>query len=103
MGPGEGLLGDVDQLLGRDGVSRVAGDPGTHAGVGVQQGAQGVPVGLDRGVDQVVVLDITKGAEIARADTGSPVQSVLFPTPGFGRDVYLCSFAGISRVEVVPR
>ena len=50
--------------------------------------------------DQVVVLDIETGEERARADTGSPVQSVLFPAPGFGRDLYLCTFTTLSRVEV---
>ena len=52
----------------------------------------------DRGTDQVVVLDIETGSELARADTGSPVQSVLFPMPGFDRDVYVCSFTTVSRV-----
>jgi hypothetical protein len=51
-----------------------------------------------RGSDQIVVLDIESGRELARADTGSPVQSVLFPTPGRHRDVYVCSFTTISRV-----
>ena len=55
-----------------------------------------------RGSDQVVILDIEDGRECARADTGSPVQSVLFPTAGFDRDFYLCSFTTISRVRVRP-
>ncbi len=50
--------------------------------------------------DQVVVLDIETGDEIARADTGSPVQSVLFPSAGFGRELYLCTFTTLSRVSV---
>jgi outer membrane protein assembly factor BamB len=54
----------------------------------------------DRGTDQLVVLDIETGEEKARADTGSSVQSVLFPCPGFDRDVYLCSFTTLSRVRV---
>ncbi len=56
-----------------------------------------------RGIDQVVVLDVETGEELARVDTGSPVQSVLFPTPGFGRDVYVCSFTTVSRLAVVPK
>lgn len=56
----------------------------------------------DRGTDQVVVLDIATGEEWARADTGSPVQSVLFPAAGFGNDFYLCTFTTISRVSVPP-
>lgn len=54
-----------------------------------------------RMMDQVVVLDIETGTEIARADTGSPVQSVLFPAVGFDRDLYLCSFTTLTRVRSV--
>jgi hypothetical protein len=53
-----------------------------------------------RQCDQVVILDIEDGGELARADTGSPVQSVLFLAAGFDRDFYLCSFTTISRVRV---
>jgi outer membrane protein assembly factor BamB len=53
-----------------------------------------------RSADQIVVVDIESGRELSRADTGSPVQSVLFPCPGFDRDVYLCSFTTVSRVTV---
>jgi len=55
-----------------------------------------------RGVEQVVVLDIVTGTELARVDHREPVQSVLFPTPGFDRDVYVCSFTTVSRLAVVP-
>jgi hypothetical protein len=55
-----------------------------------------------RGADQVVVLAVEDGSELARADTGSPVQSVLFPAGGFDHDVYLCSFTTVSRVSVRP-
>ena len=54
----------------------------------------------ERMMDQVVVLDIQTGTEIARADTGSPVQSVLFPAVGFDRDLYLCSFTTLTHVHV---
>ena len=54
----------------------------------------------ERGAEQVVVLDVVTGDELARADTGSPVQSVIFPAVGFERDLYLCTFAGVSRVVV---
>ncbi|HEY3723475.1 MAG TPA: hypothetical protein VGN59_08960 [Acidimicrobiia bacterium] len=50
--------------------------------------------------DQVIVLDLETGTERARARTGSPLQSVVFPAPGFGRDLYLCSFTTLSRVTV---
>lgn len=54
----------------------------------------------ERGVDQVVVLDIDSGVELARADTASPLQPVVFPAVGFSGDVYVCSFSHISRVQV---
>lgn len=53
-----------------------------------------------RRADQVVVLDIETGRELARADTGSPVQSVLFAAPGFDRDLYTCSFTTVARISV---
>ena len=56
----------------------------------------------DRNSEQAVVLDVSTGEELARADTGSTVQSVLFPAPGFGRDFYTCSFTTISRLSVAP-
>ena len=46
----------------------------------------------------VVVLDVSSGEELARADLGTGMQSVLFPCPGFAADVYVCSFVGVSRV-----
>ena len=47
-----------------------------------------------------VVLDIATGDELARADTGSGIQSVLFPAPGFEHDFYVCTFLTVSRVAV---
>jgi hypothetical protein len=48
----------------------------------------------------VVVLDVATGRERARADTGSGLQSVLFPAPGAERDFYVCSFLTVTRVSV---
>ena len=48
----------------------------------------------------IVVLDITTGRELARADSRSGLQSVLFPAPGFERDFYLCSLLAVTRVRV---
>ncbi|HEY5165350.1 MAG TPA: hypothetical protein VIJ44_05300 [Acidimicrobiia bacterium] len=48
----------------------------------------------------VVLLDIATGAELARTDTRSGVQCVLFPSPGFERDFYLCSMLAVTRVAV---
>jgi hypothetical protein len=50
--------------------------------------------------DEVVVLDIESGVERARANTTSPVQSVVFPAAGWQRDFYYCSFACVARVAV---
>ncbi len=50
------------------------------------------------GVDSVVFRDIETGAELDRATTGSPVQSVLFPCPGWHQDVYTVSFTGVTRI-----
>ena len=57
---------------------------------------------LTRMADAIVVLDIETGEERLRVDAGSPVQSVVFPAAGFGRDFYYCSFAAIARVAVRP-
>lgn len=48
--------------------------------------------------DHVVVLDLETGEERGRVATGSPVQSVLFPCPGWDRDLYLSSFTTLTRV-----
>lgn len=51
-----------------------------------------------RGVDQVVVRDIETGDELGRADTGSPVQSVVFGAAGWADDAYVVSFGAVARV-----
>jgi hypothetical protein len=53
-----------------------------------------------RMMDQLVVLDIETGAERARVDTGSPLQSVVFLAPGFDRDLYYCAFPTVARISV---
>ncbi|MGK2948411.1 MAG: hypothetical protein ACSLFP_07545 [Acidimicrobiales bacterium] len=53
----------------------------------------------DRMADQVVVLDIETGAELARADTGSPLQAVTFPAVGWHDDVYLTSMSTLTRIS----
>jgi hypothetical protein len=52
------------------------------------------------GSEHVVVLDIESGAERGRVATGSPVQAVLFQSPGWGRDLYTCTFTTLSRVFI---
>jgi hypothetical protein len=53
-----------------------------------------------RGVEQVVVRDIMTGAEKARVDTGSPIQSVVFPACGHERDFYWCSMLAVTRISI---
>ena len=50
--------------------------------------------------EHVVVLDVETGHERGRVAIGSPVQSVLFQAPGFGRDLYVCTFTTLARVFV---
>ncbi|MGA1257558.1 MAG: hypothetical protein ACO3X0_02550 [Ilumatobacteraceae bacterium] len=56
---------------------------------------------VERGVEQVVVRDVVTGREKARVDTGSPIQSVVFPACGSQRDFYWCSMLSLSRISVV--
>ena len=53
----------------------------------------------ERMVEQVVVVDIATGAELARADTGGPLQSAVFPALGWDATVYWCSLSTVSRVR----
>jgi hypothetical protein len=50
--------------------------------------------------DDVVVVDIATGRERARARVPSMFQSVLFPAPGFQRDLYWCTFSTLARLVV---
>jgi hypothetical protein len=50
--------------------------------------------------DEVVVVDISTGAELGRAPVPSATQSVLFPAPGFGRDLYWCTMTTMARIAV---
>jgi hypothetical protein len=56
-----------------------------------------------RMADAIVVLDIESGRERLRVDAAGPVQSVLFPAPGFARDFYYCSFSTVARVSARAR
>jgi hypothetical protein len=46
-----------------------------------------------------VVLDIETGDELARVDTTSPVQCVLFPCAGWSDDVYVSTFTTLTRLH----
>jgi len=52
------------------------------------------------GCEQVVVLDITTGDEVARVSTSSPIQSAVFPAIGPRGDIYWCSMTTITRISV---
>ena len=54
----------------------------------------------DRMADQIVLLDIETGTELARADTGSPLQSVVFPSVGWDDDLYLTSMSTLTRLSL---
>jgi hypothetical protein len=45
------------------------------------------------------VLDVETGDERARVDTASPIQSVVFPCPGWDRDAYLVSLTTLTRIS----
>ena len=51
--------------------------------------------------DALVVLDVETGDERGRVASGSAEQCVVFPSAGFGRDLYYCSFSTLARVSVV--
>jgi hypothetical protein len=53
-----------------------------------------------RGGEEVVVLDIETGTERARVRVGGLFQGVVFPSPGWHRDLYWCSLGRLSRVFV---
>lgn len=50
--------------------------------------------------EEVVVLDIESGAERGRVRSGGLHQGVVFPSPGWNRDVYWCSLGRLARVYV---
>jgi len=48
--------------------------------------------------EDVVLLDLATGEELARAPIPTMFQSVVFPAPGWTNDLYYCSFSTIARV-----
>jgi len=50
--------------------------------------------------EEVVVLDIASGQERGRVRTGGLMQGVVFPSPGWGRDVYWSSMGRLARVYI---
>ena len=53
-----------------------------------------------RGGEHVVVLDIETGAEKGRARIGGCTQGVVFPSPGWSRDIYFSAMSRFGRVYV---
>ena len=52
-----------------------------------------------RMAEQLVVRDLPTGEEVVRVDSGSPLQSVLFPAAGAERSVYACTFSTVSSLS----
>lgn len=50
--------------------------------------------------EEVVVLNIETGAEAARVRVGGLMQGVVFPSPGWSRDLYWSSMGQVARVFV---
>jgi hypothetical protein len=50
--------------------------------------------------EEVVLLDISTGAERARVRVGGLMQGVVFPSTGWGRDFYWSSMGRLARVVV---
>jgi hypothetical protein len=50
--------------------------------------------------DEVVVVDIETGSELGRAAVPTVMQSVVFPAPGAGRDLYWLTMSTIARIAV---
>lgn len=53
----------------------------------------------ERWMEQFVVREVATGAEVVRRDSGSPLQSVVFPAAGESRTVYACSFSTLSSLS----
>lgn len=50
------------------------------------------------GGESVVILDIATGTDRGRVRVGGMMQGVVFPCPGWNRDLYWCSMAKVARV-----
>jgi hypothetical protein len=50
--------------------------------------------------DEVVVLDVETGEELARSPVPTLMQSVVFPAPGFDRDIYWATMSTVARIVV---
>ncbi|MGI9134622.1 MAG: hypothetical protein ACR2I0_11900, partial [Rhodoferax sp.] len=50
--------------------------------------------------EEVVLLDISSGAERGRVRSGGVMQGVVFPSVGWGRDLYWSSMGRLARIYV---
>ena len=53
----------------------------------------------ERMIEQVVVVDIATGAELARTDTWGPLRSAVFPALGWDATIYWGSLSTLSRLR----
>jgi len=53
--------------------------------------------------EEVVVLDIASGTEQGRVRSGGLTQGVVFPSPGWSRDIYWSSMGRLARIYVKNR
>jgi hypothetical protein len=101
------LFGDTGELVAYD----FHAPPGARTRAARAAGARGARLVLRRRFrklatrlarEDVLVLDIESGDERGRAEVPSLFQSVLFPCPGWNRDLYYCSFSTVARIAVAP-
>jgi hypothetical protein len=99
------LFGDTGELVAYDFHS----PPGARNRLARSIGARATRLVLSRRFrrlaarlahEDVLVLDVQTGVERGRASVPTLFQSVLFPCPGWNRDVYYCSFSTIARIAV---
>jgi hypothetical protein len=100
------LFGDTGELIAYDfhpppgARTRLARSAGT-AGARLVQSRRIRRLAARLAHEDVVVLDVETGTERGRASVPGLFQSVLFPCPGWNRDLYYCSFSTIARIAVV--
>jgi hypothetical protein len=97
------LFGDTGELIAYD----FHPSPGARTRLARSAGRRGTRLVLSRRFrrmaarlahEDVLVLDVGTGVERGRASVPSLFQSVLFPCPGWNRDVYYCSFSTVARI-----
>jgi hypothetical protein len=97
------LFADTGELIAYD----FHPSPGARTRLARSAGKRGARLVLSRRIrrlaarlahEDVLVLDVGTGVERGRASVPSPFQSVLFPCPGWNRDVYYCSFSTVARI-----